>query len=278
MEITNNPAAGEAGITQEPQGSLGEAEVITVEGTGAEVVQPQKDTTTEAITKGVDKGVDLNKAIEKLTPAEQKAYKAFQAEYTRKSQSLSETEMAKAKYEGYLNSLVADPEISAILKARRDKAEIEKEPDFGKMNDEEIFNYTVDKRVKAITAELETKMDAKYGTYIQSRLVDEGNKIINDFAEAKKITVEEVMELSKYAINHQVPLEDAYKVAYADKIPQQARQEALDDLDLKKKANLELGVIPTGVTPIMPEKQTFSEAAANAEKQTGLSWAKVKTE
>ena len=88
----------------------------------------------------------------------------------------------------------------------------------------------------------------------------------------------DVRELAKYAVEHRLPLDDAYKVAYADKIPEQAKQEALDDLDLKKKANLELGNIPTGIAPVIPEKLTFVEAAKMAEKTTGLNWAKVKTE
>ena len=69
---------------------------------------------------------------------------------------------------------------------------------------------------------------------------------------------------------HKVPLEDAYKVAYADKIPEAARQEALDDLDLKKKANLELGNIPSGVAPIMPEKPTVKQALEMAKRELGI--------
>ena len=268
---TNIPTVSEPVESQEPVSvGLEEADVTTVEGTGTEVVQPEKDTATEKVEKEQAKGVDLNKAIAKLTPAEQKAYKAYQADYTKKAQSLSEHEKKIAAYEDYYKNLTADPEISAILKSRQDKAAKEKEPDFSKMNDEEIFNYTVDKRVKAITAKLESKMDNKYGTYIQSKLVTEGNKLIDDFAASKKISVEDVKELAKYAVEHKVPLEDAYKVAYADKIPEAARQEALDDLDLKKKANLELGSIPAGVAPVMPEKPTIRQALEAAKRETGI--------
>jgi len=266
---TNNPTVEEPAVVQEPASEgLDKAEEVTVEGTGTEEEQPAKD--SEAGKEEQAKGVDLNKAIAKLTPAEQKAYKAFQADYTKKSQNLSEHEKKVAAYEDYYKNLTADPEISAILKSRQDKAAKEKEPDFSKMNDEEIFNYTVDKRVKAITAELETKMDNKYGTYIQSKLVTEGNKLIGDFAASKKISVEDVKELAKYAVEHKVPLEDAYKVAYADKIPEAARQEALDDLDLKKKANLELGSIPAGVAPVMPKLPTVRQALEAAKRETGI--------
>jgi len=266
---TNNPTVEEPAATQEPTSEgLDKAEETTVEGTGTVEEQPAKD--SETGKEDQVKGVDLNKAIAKLTPAEQKAYKAFQADYTKKSQSLSEHEKKVADYEAYYKKLMADPEYAAIAKSKQAKAEAEKEPDFSKMNDEEIFNYTVDKRVKAITAELEKKMDGKYGTYIQSKLVSEGNKLISDFAEEKKLPVEDVRELAKYAVEHKVGLDEAYKVAYFDKIPEAAKQEALEDLDLKKKANLELGSIPSGVAPIMPKLPTVREALEAAKRTTGI--------
>jgi len=268
---TNNPAVSEPAEVQEPTGSLEEAEVTTVEGTGTVEEQPVKDSEAgKTDEKEKVKGVDLNKAIEKLSPEEQKAYKAFQADYTKKSQSHADLEKDNKAFKEYYGNLMKDPDFVALEKSRQAKAEKEKEPDFSKMSDEEIFNYTVDKRVQDKMSELEKKMDTKYGTYIQTKLVAEGNKLIGDFAEAKKIPVEDVRKLAKYAVEHKMPLEDAYKVAYADKIPEQAEQKALDDLDLKKKANLELGSVPSGVAPIMPEKPTVRQALEMAMKTTGI--------
>ena len=267
---TNIPTVSESVESQEPVSEgLEEAEVATVEGTGTVEEQPVKDSETGKEEKQV-KGVDLNKAIAKLSPAEQKAYKAFQADYTKKSQTLSEHEKKITSYEDYYRNQMADPEYVALAKSKQAKAEAEKQPDFSKMNDEEIFNYTVDKRVQDKLSELESKMDNKYGTYIQTKLVAEGNKLIGDFAEEKKIPVEDVKELAKYAVGHRVTLDEAYKVAYFDKIPEAAKQEALDDLDLKKKANLELGSIPSGVAPVMPEKPTVRQALEAAMKTTGI--------
>ena len=62
-------------------------------------------------------------------------------------------------------------------------------------------------------------------------------------------------------------LDDAYKVAYFDRIPAQAKQEALQELNLKKSANLENGNIPTGVNPITPERPTIAEAFAAAKRE-----------
>lgn len=269
MAETNNPSATEPVVSQEPVSEgLEEAAEVAVEGTGTEAVQPEKDTATEA-TKKVEKeqakGVDLNKAIAKLTPAEQKAYKAFQADYTKKSQYLSE-------YEAWHKTVVNDPDYIAMTKAKEEKAkaEIAKQPDFSKMSDEEIFNYTVDKRVEEKLSKLEEKMEGKYGSYINSSLVKQGNKLIEDFATDRKIEVDDVRELAKYAVQHKVTLDEAYKVAYFDKIPEAAKQAALDDLDLKKKANLELGSIPTGIAPVMPEKPTIRQAIEMASKQTGI--------
>lgn len=267
-KITNIPTVSEPVESQEPVSvGLEEADVTTVEGTGTVEEQPVKDSETGG--KEQVKGVDLEKAIAKLTPAEQKAYKAFQADYTKKSQILSDHERKIAGYEEYYRNQMADPDYVALAKSKQAKVDAAKEPDFSKMSDEELFNYTIDKRVQSKLTELETKMDAKYGTYIQSKLVAEGNKLIGDFAEEKKIPIEDVKELAKYAITHRVPLEDAYKVAYADKIPGIATQAALDDLDLKKKANLELGSIPSGAAPVMPEKPTIKQALQAAVKETG---------
>ena len=264
---TNIPTTDETAVIQEPTGSLEEAEVAVVEGTGTEVVQPEKDTATEKVAKEEQvKGADLEKAIKKLSPAEQKAYKAFQADYTKKSQTAAGYEKKIGQYEDYYKNLSADPDFVAYEKSKQAKAEAAKEPDFSKMNDEEIFNYTVDKRVQDKLSELEKKMDAKYGTYIQTKLVTEGNKLIGDFAEAKKIPVEDVRELAKYAIEHKLTLDEAYKIGY----PGQVKQEALDDLDLKKKATLELGSVPSGVAPVMPEKPTVKQALEAAMKTTGI--------
>jgi len=278
MEVTNNPTAIEPVAVQELSESQGleEAAEVAVEGTGTAEEQPAKDSKTGKETQV--KGVDLNKAIAKLSPEEQKAYKAFQAEFTKKSQSLSELEKAKAEYEETFNRLNSDPEISAIFKARQEKAAKAQQPDFSKMSDEEIFNYTVDKRVADKLSELEAKMETKYGSFINESLAKQGNKIITDFAEEKKIPIEETWELAKKVFDYKPTIEDMYKLKYFNKFPEIAKQEALDDLDLKKKANLELGNIPTGIAPVIPEKLTFVEAAKMAEKTTGLNWAKVKTE
>ncbi|MFH2044491.1 MAG: hypothetical protein ABIK92_05030 [Pseudomonadota bacterium] len=268
---TNNPTVVEPVVVQEPSESQGleEAAEVTVEGTGTEAVQPEADTATEKVEKAQAKGVDLNKAIAKLSPAEQKAYKAFQADYTKKSQSAAKV----TEYENYLNNLVTDPEISAILKARQEKAKVEAEPDFSKMTDEQIFNYTVRKEAKVVASEETKELRQQLAELMGDRqrtLVEQGNKIIDDFATNKKLDVEDVRELAKYAVGHNVSLDEAYKVAYFDKIPEAARQEALDDLDLKKKANLELGNVPSGVAPIMPEKPTVRQAFEMAQKQLGI--------
>jgi len=267
-KATKNPTDSETAEIQEPTESLDETEVTTEDESGTVEEQPKEVSETEKATgKKQAKGVDLIRVLEKkLTPAELKAFKTSQAEFTKKSQTLSEYEKKISDYEGYYKDLMTDPEVAAILKSRQAKAEKEKEPDFSKMSDEEIFNYTVDKRVKAITAELESKMDTKYGTYIQSKLVAEGNKLISEFAASKKIPEEEVRGLAKYAVEHRLTLEEAYKVGYPDHV----KQEALDDLDLKKKANLELGNIPSGATTVLPEKPTVKQALEAAMKTTGI--------
>ena len=128
-KTTNNPTVSEPAVIQEPTGSLEEANVTTVEGTGTEVVQPEKDTATEKVAKEEQvKGVDLNKAIAKLTPAEQKAYKAFQADYTKKSQAASDYEKEIASYKDYYKNLMADPDFVALEKSKKAKAETEKNP------------------------------------------------------------------------------------------------------------------------------------------------------
>lgn len=261
----NNPIVTDVAAVQEPalkNEGLNETTEVTTEGTGKVEEQPIQDSKTT--TK--QEKVDLNKAIAKLSPAEQKAYKDFQADYTKKSQAAAKI----TEYEQYLNTLTSDPDIVAVLKAKEAKAQAAKEPDFSKMNDEEIFNYTVDKRVQSKLEELENRMESKYGSFIQNKLVSEGNKIIEDFATDKKIEVDDAKELAKYAVEHRVTMDEAYKVAYFDEIPRQAKQEALDDLNLKKQANLELGNIPSGVAPVMPERPTVMQAYEMAKRQTGI--------
>ena len=268
-ESTNNSTVDESASVQEPTNEGLEATEEITEETGTDEVQPDAEAkdTESTVKETKTKGVDLNKAIAKLSPEEQKAYKKFQAEFTKKSQTLSEVERARAEYEDYVNKLNSDPEISALFKARAERTAKSQEPDFSKMSDEEIFNYTVDKRVADKLSELENKMESKYGSYINSRLVSEGDKLISDFATAKKIDVDEARELGKYAVDHRMSLDDAYKVAYFDRIPAQAKQEALQELNLKKSANLENGNIPTGVNPITPERPTIAEAFAAAKRE-----------
>lgn len=280
---TKNPAAGETAEVQEPESGLEEAEVPAEDESGTVEEQPESDETkvseTEKSTgKEQAKGVDLIRVLEKkLSPEELKAFKDTQAVFTKKSQSLTDVKKQVKAYEDYYKGLAANPEFVALQKSQKEKAKAKEEPDFSKMSEEEIFNYTVDKRVQDKLSELEKKMDNKYGTYIESKQVAEGNKMIADFAESKKIPEENARELAKYAVGHNVSLEDAYKVANFDTIPEQAKQDALEDLDLKKKANLELGSIPSSVAPVIPDKMSFAESAKQAEKETGIKWSKVKT-
>ncbi len=281
---TKNPAAGETAEVQEPVG-LEEAEVTTEDESGTVEEQPESEETkvseTEKSTgKEQAKGVDLIKVLEKkLTPEELKVFKNSQADFTKKSQSLSDSEKKVQAYEDYYKGLAADPEFVALQKSQKEKAKVEKEPDFSKMSEEEIFNYTVDKRVQGKLSELEKKMDNKYGTYIESKQVAEGNKMVEDFAKEKGLTVEEVRKnILSYAVEHGTTLGEAYGANYQDKITEKSQQDALEDLEVKKKANLELGSIPSNVAPVSPEKMTFAESAKQAEKETGLKWSKTKTE
>ena len=288
MADTNNSTVEETVVDQEPIGLEDTAEATDESGAveeeplgvseTVEAEEPKGTTDTKEV-KGKEKGVDLIRVLEKkLTPKELEAFKKTQADFTKSSQKLSELEKAVLERDDYLKSLQADPEINAIFKARAEKKAKEAEPDFSKMSDEDIFNYTVDKRVQSKLVELESKMDSKYGTYIQSKLVDEGNKIIADFADAKSMEVDEVRQMAKYAVDHRLSLDESYRIFNYDKLPQQAKQEALADLDLKKLANLETGNVPTGVAPIIPDKPTFLEAAQAAAKSTGINWDKVKTD
>ena len=280
---TKNPAAEETVGSQEPESGLEETAETEVDESGTVEEQPESEETkvseTEKSTgKEQAKGVDLIKVLEKkLTPEELKVFKNSQADFTKKSQSLSDSEKKVQAYEDYYKGLAADPEFVALQKSQKEKAKVEKEPDFSKMSEEEIFNYTVDKRVQGKLSELEKKMDNKYGTYIESKQVAEGNKMIADFAENKKIPEEDARELAKYAVTHGVSLEDAYKVANFDTIPKKAEQDALEDLEVKKNANLELGSIPSNVAPVTPDKMTFAESAKAAEKETGLKFKGMKT-
>jgi len=288
MADTNNSTVEETVVDQEPIGLEDTAEATDESGAveeeplgvseTVEAEEPKGTTDTKEV-KGKEKGVDLIRVLEKkLTPKELEAFKKTQADFTKSSQKLSDLEKAVLERDDYLKSLQADPEINAIFEARKAKKAKEAEPDFSKMSDEEIFNYTVDKRVQSKLSELESKMDNKYGTYIQNKLVDEGNKIIADFAESKSIEVDEVRQMAKYAVDHRLSLDESYRIFNYDKLPQVAKQEALADLDLKKLANLETGNVPTGVAPIIPDKPTFLEAAQAAAKSTGINWDKVKTD
>ena len=211
---TKNPAAGETAEVQEPESGLEEAEVTTEDESGTVEEQPEgeesKVSETEKSTgEEQAKGVDLIRVLEKkLTPKELKAFKDSQADFTKKSQSLSDSEKKVKAYEDYYKGLAADHEFVALQKSQKEKAKTEEEPDFSKMSEEEIFNYTVDKRAKQLVAESEKRMDDKYGNYIQNKQVAEGNKMIADFAESKKIPEKDARELAKYAVDHSVSLEE----------------------------------------------------------------------
>jgi len=266
---TNNPAVEPAVVSQEPvTESLSATAEPTVEGTGNAEEQPIED--SKASTQA--KGANLFEAIKKLSPEEQKAFTEFQADYTKKGQSLSEYEKRLAETENVLNQLASDPEIKAIFEARKTAKKSEPMPDFSKMSEEEIFNWTVDQRVNQKVQELEKKFEDKYGRWYNESLVEQGNKIMSDFSASKNIPIEKVRELAKYAVEHRVTLDEAYKVQYFDEIPKVAKQEALQELELKKNANLETGNVPPGVSLVVPEKPSIVQAAELAEKQTGLKW------
>jgi hypothetical protein len=261
---TNNPTVSEPAEVQEPESGLDTAAEPTVEGTGDTEEQSQ---VADSKVKIQEKGVNLFESIKKLTPAEQKAFKEWQTDYTNKSQAASEYERRISDYQAYVDSLVKDPEISALLKSRTEKAKTK--PDFSKMSDEEIFNYTVDQRVESRLSELEQRIESKYGTWYNQNLAEQGNKLIQNFANEKELEVSEVKQLAKYAVAHRVSLDEAYKVAYFDKIPEQAKQEALEDLSLKKSANLELGSTPNNIAPVMPEHPTVAQALQAAKRELG---------
>ena len=292
---TNNSEVVESVEVQEPATGLdGTEEVIEETGTVGE--QPVEDSETAKAEKPEDtsskdakedkgkvkkKGIDLIKAIEKLSPAEQKAFKDWQADYTKKSQSLTEIEKAKNEYEEYVKSLQSDPEISAIFKARAEKKAKEAEPDYSTMTDQEIFRHEVRKEAKIEVGEATKVLKeeiAELKADLNARRVEEGNRLLADFAKEKDITVAEALGMAKEMFNRKPTLDDIYKLKYFDTLTEKAKQEALADLDLKKQANLETGSVPTGVAPINPEKPTFAEAAMAAAKQTGINWDKVKTE
>jgi hypothetical protein len=265
----NNPTVEPVVSNQEPTTeSLEVATEPTVEGTESASEQPIVDSKASKQAKGVN----LFEAIKKLSPEEQQAFKEYQTDYTKKAASLSDYEKRVAETESILNQMVSDPDIGKILESRRQTSQKQQMPDFSKMSDEEIFNWTVDQRVNQRMQELEQKIESKYGRWYNDTLVEQGNKIMQDFSTSKNIPIEEVRELAKYAVSHNVSLDESYKVKYFDEIPKAAKQEALEELEIKKNANLETGHVSPNASLVVPEKPTIRQAADLAEKQTGLKW------
>ena len=276
---TNNPEPEtEEQVSTQTKEESTDTQLGTEEGTGKETgKQPQKE---DLQKKAAEEGeLQFTEKIDptKLPKELQSIYKSMQSDYTKKMQEMKsiETNFSEAQQaKDALEKLWADPEFQkwrvAETERRRLAIEMQQKPDFDSMTEEQKIQWHVKRAVAETERRLEDKFARTYGVFMNSKMAEEAQIKIDNFKkEHPEATDDDLASLATTIREHGVDLNQAYILKFPERFTALAVKKAREELELKKRANLEIGGIGEG-SPQIIEKPTFEQALEISKKELGL--------
>ena len=196
-------------------------------------------------------------------------YKKLQGEFTRKSQEYSEF---KKRYEKDSQELNAFRQMYQKEQQHTQQVDSNKPlsaKEFANLEPMEQLNYLVDQRINEMVNPYMTKIQQLEG-YIQHTQQLEAQRTWNEFVTAHPDAANMAGELSQVIIQHNMPLDKAYKLLKADMAVPEAKQEILKDMEAKKTAAKIMKPVSTPTTPAETKVNSFDEAWQKTKKELGL--------
>lgn len=199
------------------------------------------------------------------------AYKSLQAEFTKKSQRLAELEKQREKE---LEELEAYRQL--YMKQMQQMQQPKEMPqktakEFAEMSEMEKFNYLVDQRVSEIVNPHMAKISQLEGI-LNAMVMENAAKIRNSFFEANPDAIPYEEQIATIMTNHNI--KDPQKAWEFFKVQSglaknEAKQEVIKEIQVKKDASKLIKPISTPSTPISEKVASFEEAYQKALKELG---------
>ena len=198
-----------------------------------------------------------------------KNYKELQAEFTRKSQELSEI---KKRYEKDVQELQTFRQIYAeqnkptapVISADKELSAKE----FASLEPMEQLDYLVDKRIAKNVKPYMDKI-GQLESYIQANVQQESQRTWNEFVATHPDAVNMAGDIAEVIAKHNMPLDKAYKFLKADMALPEAKQEVLKEMQVKKDASKLMKPVSTPTTPTNDRANSLEEAFAKTLKGLG---------
>lgn len=156
----------------------------------------------------------------------EKRYKDLQSEFTKTREQLKE-------HKNWREQLKGNPHFQQWAASLKEQAQQQQKPDFDNMSEEERFNYLVDQRVNE-------RLNKEVKPYIDSTMQKEANETLNRFFNDNPDAKGHDEEIAEVMTKYNMPINEAWKYLGADTAEEKAKQKALEELEAKKKANVEM--------------------------------------
>lgn len=273
MDKVNNPEVSPNDEEQAYEDALQEVEGQADEGTDIEAdgEQSQEDSQqAEEVIAEPTKGY-----------IPEKQYKDLQADYTRKSQLISQYER-----------LFSDPRVRQAVEGTlqpgqpqqgipQQQQQPEEPPDFANMSERDRALYIIDQRIKGqvtgVQQQTEQRLEQLQRQFTQLQNMTQpfiqnlAQRQVDEFLAKYPEAAAHEQEIAQIMNQHNMPMEKAWKFLNSDTAKDAAKQEVYKEIDTKRKANLQKPNTKTSI-PQIRKGMSLKEIAEISAKQKGIDW------
>lgn len=201
-----------------------------------------------------------------------KNYKELQAEFTRKSQELSEIKKQQDKAAQELAVYRQMYAEQNTPKPETPQGTFDKElsaKEYAALEPMEQLDYLIDRRM---TKNVKPYIDkiSQLENYIQSNIQQESQRTWNEFVAQHPDAANMAGDLAQVIAKHNMPIDKAYKFLKADMALPEAKQEVLKEMQVKKDASKLMKPVSTPTTPSNNKVNSIEEAFEKSLKGMGI--------
>jgi len=202
-----------------------------------------------------------------------KNYKELQAEFTRKSQELSEIKKQQEKAAQELavyRQMYAEQ--NTPKPAQQPSGLFDKElsaKEYAALEPMEQLDYLIDRRMSKNVKPYIDKI-SQLENYIQANIQQESQRAWNEFVAAHPDAANMAGDLAQIIEKHNMPIDKAYKFLKADMALPEAKQEVLKEIQVKKDASKLMKPVSTPTTPANNKVNSIEEAFEKSLKGLGI--------
>ncbi len=214
-------------MTNNPDNSQVQPNVETAD---SQATQPQAQ--SQAISQEIGKQEDtFTKGIdpETLAPELKQLYKSMQADYTRSKQQIKADLDELSNWRGLRQTKEFQEWAEQVRKQQAEQAKPKPESEM-----------TEEEKLEAKFQEYKQQIDQQYQPFIKQSIMEKAQATLEKFLVANPEAKSKLEDISNVIAQYNLPIDMAWKIVKSETAKNDAKQDVLSELQVKKDANLNM--------------------------------------